>query len=72
MLSWVLSWLVGLLFFFSWFVVSSWLVGLVGLLVSQVGSFLQLIVSLVGLLFQVGWLGWFGLSLKIWNFSVGF
>ena len=36
--------------------VFSWLVGLVGLLVFRVSRFFQLVVFLVGLLFQLGWL----------------
>ena len=33
----------------------------------RVGSFLQLVVFLVGLLFRVGWLGWLGLKFLFEN-----
>ena len=46
----------------------SWLIGLVRLLVFSVGSFFQLVVFLVGLLFQVGWLGWLVLKFLLENF----
>ena len=46
----------------------SWWVGLVRLLGFELVVF-QLVVFLVGLLFQVGWLGWLGLKFLLENFQ---